>query len=102
VVVGLLGVVALPVAVLATRWSSAYELLQAGFAIPVAAFLGLTAIRLARRDRHAGGLLVVQARPPAAARLGWWLGVVALALAASATLSLAVYGVLTYLGERGA
>ena len=41
----------MPVAILATRWSEQYELLQAGFAIPVGAALGLLAIALARRAR---------------------------------------------------
>jgi hypothetical protein len=35
------------------------------------------------------------------ARVGWVLGVLALCIAASATIALIVYGVLTYLGDRG-
>ena len=51
VLVGLLSVATMPVAILATRWSEQYELMQAGFAIPVGAALGLLAVALARRAR---------------------------------------------------
>ncbi len=52
VVVGAASVVALPVAIYSSRFSERYELLHAGFVIPVAAGLGLVAIVLARRARQ--------------------------------------------------
>ena len=52
VFVGLLSVATMPVAIAATRWSDRYELLQAGFAIPIGAALGL----LGGRARPAGAI----------------------------------------------
>ena len=49
VVVGLLSIVALPLAVAATRWSERYELLHAAVGIPVGLLLGIGAVLLARR-----------------------------------------------------
>ena len=48
VAVGLLSAATMPVAIVATRYSGRYELLHAGFAIPVAIALGILAIWLAR------------------------------------------------------
>src|SRR4029079_17884592 len=47
VAVGLLATATMPVAILATRYSGRYELLHAGFAIPVAVALGILSIWLA-------------------------------------------------------
>ena len=46
--VGVLATATMPVAILATRYSGSYELLHAGFAIPLAVLLGAVAIGLAR------------------------------------------------------
>ena len=51
VFVGLLSVATMPVAIAATPLVGPYELLQAGFAIPIGAALGLLAVALARRAR---------------------------------------------------
>jgi hypothetical protein len=100
-VLGLLSVVTLPVAVAATRWSGSYDLLHAGLAVPVALALGCGALVLARRARrHAGIALTGGTTAPSAGRAGWWLGLAGVSLAASATISLAVYALLTYLGDR--
>ena len=50
-VAGLASCVTLPLAVFLTRFSDSYELLHAGFAIPLAAGLGFVALALARRAR---------------------------------------------------
>ena len=51
VVLGLLATLTMPVAIAATRYSGSYELLHAGFAIPLAVVLGTLAIVLARRAK---------------------------------------------------
>jgi hypothetical protein len=97
VVVGLLSVLALPAAVVATRWSDRYDLLHAAFAIPVTLALGIGALALARaaRARHertlgrAGGLRV--------AAWGRALGIAGISLGAAGLIALGVYGLLRYL-----
>jgi hypothetical protein len=97
VIVGLLSVVALPAAVVATRWSDRYDLLHAAFAIPVTLALGIGALALARaaRARHertlgrAGGLR--------AAAWGRAFGIAGVAIGAAGLIALGVYGLLRYL-----
>lgn len=101
VVVGLLGAAILPAAIVATRWSTAYTLPQSGFAIPAGAALSVAALLLAARARRAVRPTLEAPIVDGAARLGRALGVLGLALACSGGLAMAVYGVLTYLGERG-
>ncbi|HEX2303933.1 MAG TPA: hypothetical protein VHH57_09960 [Gaiella sp.] len=100
VVVGLLAVAAMPVAILATRYSESYDLLHAGFAIPVALLLGGVAIGLGRRALRHDDLRLGRAGGRRAARTGRALGVLGIALASTALVAVAVYGLLTYLGER--
>ena len=100
VAVGLLAAATLPVAILATRYSSSYELLHAGLAIPVALALGIVAIWLSRTALRHDDARLGRAGGRGAARLGRALGVLGIALAATALVALAVYGLLTYLGER--
>lgn len=87
-------------AIAATRWSGSYDLVHAGFAIPVAVVLGVLAIVLARRALRAHAVSLERAGGSRAARVGRALGVLGICLASSALVSLAVYGLLTYLGER--
>jgi hypothetical protein len=101
ILLGVLAVAALPVAVFATRYSESYDLLHAGFAIPLGLALGIAAVLAARRARRRQALSLREAEAVRGAGLGWALGVAGIAVAASATVALAVYGVLTYLGERG-
>jgi hypothetical protein len=84
----------MPVAIAVTRYSGSYELLHAGFAIPVATGLGIFAVVLARRARELDRATLGRAGGGRAARLGRLLGILGLCLAASATIALAVYGVL--------
>ncbi len=98
-VAGLASVATLPVAIYATRFSERYDLLHAGFAVPVAAALGLVSLALARRA-HMRGTLTLDGRRPAPARVGRVLGGVGLCMAAAAVVALGVYGLLEYVGSR--
>ena len=95
VFVGLLSVATMPVAILATRWSEQYELMQAGFAIPLGAALGLLALALARRARSRLAPTLGHPRGSRTARLGRFLGLVGFLLALTAAGSLAVYWILS-------
>jgi hypothetical protein len=96
---GLASIATLPLAIYLTRFSNSYDLLHAGFAIPIAVVLGGVSLALARRARLASALTLAGRAPwPAAA--GRVLGVVGLTMAASALLALGVYGVLEYVGSR--
>ena len=96
---GVASVATLPVAVYLTRFSESYDLLQAGFAIPVGAALGLVSLALARRARLRSAV-TLGGRSPAPAAVGRVLGVLGLCMAASALVALGVYGLLEYVGSR--
>ena len=89
---GIASVVVLPVAVYLTRFSDTYDLVHAGFAIPVAVGLALAAGRRAS--------LSLSARTPGIVIAGRVLGVVGLCMAAAALVALGVYGLLEYVGSR--
>ena len=95
VFVGLLSVATMPVAIAATRWSDQYELLQAGFAIPIGAALGLLAVALARRARSRLAPTLGHPKGTRTARLGRFLGLLGFVLALTAAGSLAVYWILS-------
>ena len=95
VFVGLLAVATMPAAILATRWSDQYELLQAGFAIPLAAVLGLLALALARRARSRLAPTLGHPKGTRTARLGRFLGLLGFVLALTAAGSLVVYWILS-------
>jgi ABC-type Fe3+ transport system permease subunit len=92
-------VLVLPVAIYLTRHSESYELLHAGFTIPVALVLGLVALRLARRSRRRSQLTLTPTpdRVATAARI---LGGLGICIALAALVALAVYGLLEYAGTR--
>jgi hypothetical protein len=96
---GLASVATLPVAVYLTRFSDTYDLLHAGFAIPVATLLGIAAVDLSRRARVRASL-ALSPRAPGMAAAGRVLGIVGLCIAASALVALGVYGLLEYVGSR--
>jgi hypothetical protein len=100
VLAGLAATATMPLAILATRYSGSYELLHAGFAIPVAVLLGALAIGLARGARRLDDVRLGRAGGRRLARLGRALGVLGISLGATCAVALAVYGILTYLGER--
>lgn len=97
---GLASVATLPLAVYATRYFGAYELLDAGWAIPVAIALGLAAIALARRARMQAAVSLVSTRGRGVAGVGRFLGLLGLCMAAAALVALGVYGLLEYAGSR--
>jgi hypothetical protein len=90
----------LPLATYLTRFSDAYELLHAGFAIPLGAALGFLALALARRAKRQRNVLLGRAPRSGAATAGRALGAIGLCLAAAAVVALAVYGLLEYAGSR--
>lgn len=93
-VLGMVAVVVLPVAILATRYSTSYDLLHAGLFIPVAVAAGIGAVVLSRRARALDRATLRGARGGKTATWGRILGILGLCLAASATISFAVYAVL--------
>jgi hypothetical protein len=97
---GLLSIATMPVAILATRYSESYDLLHAGLAIPVGLLLGIVALRFARGAVRHDDVRLGRAGGRRLARLGRALGVLGIALAATCLVAVAVYGLLTYLGER--
>ena len=90
---GLLAVATLPAAVVASRFSERFELLHAGWAIPVAAVLGLIGLGLARRARRKLRVTMARGRHTAA-RVGRWLAILALCLAVTAAISVGFYRLL--------
>ena len=98
--VGLAAIATMPLAILATRYSGSYELLHAGVAIPVAVLLGAFAIGLARAALRLDDMRLGRAGGRRTARLGRAFGVLGISLGATCAVALAVYGILTYLGER--
>jgi len=94
VVLGVLAAATMPVAIGLTRYSASYELLHAGFAIPVAVVLGIAAVVLARRARELDRATLGKAGGAGAARVGRLLGILGLCMAASATIAVAVYELL--------
>ena len=90
----------LPVAIYATRFSDSYDLLHAGFAIPIGAALGFLALHLATRARRLGALALGRPSGEPAARVGRVLGLLGLGLAAAGLVAVAVYGLLEYAGTR--
>ena len=97
---GVASVATLPIAVYATRFSDSYDLLHAGFAIPIAVTLGLAALVLARRARARNAVLLAGGGRSGLASAGRILGIVGLCLAASALVAVGVYGLLEYVGSR--
>jgi hypothetical protein len=93
-VLGVLATLTLPVAIAATRYSGSYELLHAGFAIPLAVGLGIFAVVLSRKARALDRATLGRAGGGRMARVGRFLGILGLCIAASATIALAVYAVL--------
>jgi hypothetical protein len=93
-------VVTLPVAIYLTRFSDAYELLDAAFAIPVAVALGVLAIALARRAQRREAATLLSSGSARGARAGRVLGIVGLCMAASGLVAIGVYGLLEYVGSR--
>ena len=93
VVFGVLAVAALPAAVAVSRSSARFDLLEAAWAIPVAAALAVVCLLLARRARRQVRFTLLRGRR-AAAGAGRTLGLLALCLAIAATISVGFYRLL--------
>lgn len=98
VVLGAAATLVIPVAIFATRYSDSYDLLHAGYAIPVAAALGIAALVVARRTRARDQVTLGRSGGAGSARVGRLLAIVGMCVAASATIALSVYGVLVAVG----
>lgn len=99
-VFGTLAVAALPATIYVTRFVEGFELLQAGFAIPLAMALAAAAIASSRRAQKHHAMTLGRAGGMGVARAGRLLGILALCLAAAALIALGVYGALSYLETR--
>jgi hypothetical protein len=97
---GLASVVALPVGVYLTRFSDTYDLLHAGFLIPVVVVLAVLALLLAQGTRRRTSVSLSGASGQRLATAGRVLGIIGLCMAASALVALGVYGLLEYVGSR--
>ena len=97
VLLGLVGVLTMPAAVIVARQSSRVALMDAAWGIPVAFVLGILAMGMGRRAKRNLQWLRVDERGSGVASTGTVLGVLALALALTCALSVGVYeGVLYY------
>ena len=90
-IVGLLAVAAIPVAILITNYRNDLRLIHAGYSVPVAAILGIVAIRLARRARRRLERTVGRAGGAVPARLGRILGWLGLYCALIGAIALGFY-----------
>ena len=99
VFVGLLSIAVLPAAIVGTRSSERYDLLDAAAAIPVAAILGLLAWALARRARSRLAPTLGHPRGSRTARVGRFLGLLGFVLALTAAGSVGVYAVLSLVAD---
>ena len=99
-VAGLASIATLPIAIYLTRFSDSYDLLHAGYAIPVAAALGVVSLALARRARLQSSLTLGEDGRIGLASVGRVLGIVGLCMAAAGVVALGVYGLLEYVGSR--
>jgi ABC-type Fe3+ transport system permease subunit len=97
---GLASIATLPVAIYLTRFSDSYDLLHAGFAIPLGVVLGLLALSLSRRFRRRSALRLGRGTRDWPARVGRVLGILGIGLAAAGLVAVAVYWLLEYAGTR--
>jgi hypothetical protein len=99
IVVGIAAVAIVPAAIVASRFFDELTLVRACASAALAAALGLFAIALARRGRETAQRTLGRSGGESAARVGRWLGVIALWLAATTGLALAFYGLLTLFAD---
>ena len=96
---GLLATAAIPAAVVYADRSPRVELIWAGAAVPVAALLGLAALGVARAGRRRSQFMLQRRSGARVTALGRFLGLLGLLLAGTGTISLVVYGILTWRGS---
>ena len=95
VIVGIVAVSTVPLAIVASTFSTEITLLRACASAIAAAVLGMSAIVLGRRGRDTVQRTLGRSGGGATARAGRALGVVALWIAATVGLTVAFYGLLT-------
>ena len=100
IVLGTASVLTIPVAVFVTRYVESYDLIDAGYAIPVGGVLGLAAIALARRARRESSIRLARGVPQGPSRAGLLLAIAGICIALAGVVSLAVYGLLEYAGSH--
>jgi len=94
VFLGVLATLTMPVAIVATRYSDSYDLLHAGFAIPIAAALGIASVVMAHHARELDRVTVAGSGGTKTVGVGRFLGILGICMAASATIAVAVYELL--------
>jgi hypothetical protein len=95
-VLGLAAVLAVPGAVLASQQAKGVRLLDAAYAIPVGAVLGVLALTSARAARARIAWSLGRAPGARAARIGRILAVLGICLAVTAAISVGFYEILRY------
>jgi hypothetical protein len=98
-VVGLVAVFAVPLAIAASRYFDELTLVQSCASAALAALLGVFAIALARRARETAQRTLGRSGGEGTARVGKWLGVLALWIAATTGLAVAFYALLTLFAD---
>jgi hypothetical protein len=98
-VLGVIAVAIVPIAIAASRFFDEITLVRACASAVLAAGLGLFAIALARRGRETAQRTLGRSGGEGAARIGRWLGLIAIWLAATTGLALAFYGLLTLFAD---
>jgi hypothetical protein len=98
-IVGLLAVAIVPLALAGSRWVEQVTLVQSCASAALAALLGVFAIVLARRGRETAQRTLGRSGGEGTARVGKWLGVLALWIAATTGLALAFYALLTLFAD---
>jgi hypothetical protein len=89
----------MPLAILGTRYSATYRLLDAGFAIPLGLVLGIASLALARSARRRNERTLGRLGGEGAIRGGRILGTTGICLALTALISVAVYQFLQHVGS---
>jgi hypothetical protein len=96
VLLGLVGLAALPLAIVVTERVDGLSLVEAGFAIPAALAFAFGAVVMGRRVRRRSRQTLSVLPGAGIARLGRVLGYAGLYLALTAALAVGFYAVLTY------
>jgi hypothetical protein len=91
VALGLVGVLAVPVAIAYSRRSSTFSLIDAAWLIPLAALASVAALLV---ERGAAARVRLSAEPSRAVRVGRWLAVAGICITVAATIAVVFYEIL--------
>ena len=89
----------MPLAIVGTRYSASYRLLDAGFAIPLGLATGVAALLVARSARRRNDRALGRLGGQTAIRWARILATTGICFALTALISVAVYGFLQYVGS---